>query len=647
MGRKYFIFVKFYLQGSSSASTSANKGHPFPLQVPQLIFLKMWCQILTQSCENSTYGEHIRDKIVFPFAELDVAATSLNPPPLLDKVKSAEAMSAVVAGPLDAQKIYSDKNFSSSTLNGRIASMPSPEKLVAGVDSALGTIDEMLRTSKTAKEEFQLMWDGSLESYRIDIREIETHLAKLPPSYDLYLQMKQDAKHNAGRANIINPLRNEAEDKSNAGTDTAHHALNFHMTDKQKHNVDAGDIFLLPAEDDATLDSSPTSRWRQLADDTSVTSSLLHPRSKQIEEVKFDCRETMFQRMEEMRKLELQLEARLFGKDSTGITDKERKELTAALDRCRSHNSKQVISMVSEYRPRFVLSNSDKTHENSSENKMKRLGLNMPSLKEMLDTVKAEVAAEERDNEANEVGSYMEKEIEGPSLKLKHEMKNELNEPLEDYTKGVKEEVLVIPSVLQHINGDKPESIPEKKPHFPNGDHMNTSKEIYKNDNSQLVIKSCNNRSSEEIVCSDLDHFTQIQHLPVEHPQDVEESAQEGPPSLRSLVHSNTQPIRIGPARKALHSSAAKKVRDKVILRENFDLAAMQDLGSPPLQGQDRTSSENTLNVSSTGNSCIISNDSNSRNDFVSKDDIASEDYGSDEFDDFCESDEDESNNTN
>lgn len=519
---------------------------------------------------------------------------------------------------------------------------PSPGKLSEGIREALLTIDELLKSSGLAMKEFQSGWEVILESYERDADEMERLLARYPPSYEEYIQRRLEARkksrNNSNSTATGGGRRRNRKKRSRAATGpnlgaiygggggdggngtataaaendamdrSAHHALNFHLTDQAEGGSD--DIFFLPPEnddDDGTIISGASPKGiSRTRDDASVASSSTRSpggrgcRSKKSpDRVRFDSRETMFRKMEEMRESESRLERRLFGDDSEGITERERKELGAALERCRSRNSKQVASMISKYRPKFQPSSSSSDRQRqqqgdddngdgngnggSPERRIERLGLSIPSLEEMMDEVNATVEAEQRDSSNEDDNGERGGDDADADDSVDEEMPSSAD-ATEEATA-----IPMIPTLRRHVSDVRNEPIMEEEiPEEEEGDQTSPEPDDRPNGGRtapitipaaaappSLLRDSEDGRpSSEAMVCGDMEHFTPIQHLPLTAPEgtpsrqggareeegvvsadghrddDDARGVATGGTSLRSLVQSHTQPVKIGPPRK-------------------------------------------------------------------------------------------------
>lgn len=532
--------------------------------------------------------------------------------------------------------------------------LPSPGKLASGISDALATIDELLESSGSARKDFRSGWDGILESYEADVNEIERALARLPPSFEEYIAMRAEARKKQrsagarrGRAGRKKKRRAppsnisaiygdgggggaaENDDSGRPPVQAAHHALNFHLTNgNNSGDGDADDIFFLPPEeeeDDMTVSSSISPKAnRERGDDAASVASTTRAaagasssssKRSNADQVRFHSREGMFLKMEEMRDAETRLEERLFGEDSEGITDRERRELECALDRCRSRNSKQVIDMISKYRPkRFrqqpqiqlhpASPSSKSTNKSvdggdgvtegcgggvsSPEGRIERLGLTVPSLEDLMEEVNVAVAADEQrrlkssEKEDIECGARDsdddEEEIDGSIREEESSCHGE-----ETTSNGV----LSIPTYPLYAAGDVRNEPIEEEEELPMASSDSGRNEKYSNSTrtkpagTSLLRDSNDERPSESLVCADMEHFTPIQHLPLigedtthrgRHGGPEEEKAAAGgiggddaapaPTSLMSLVQSHTQPVKIGPSRRETLGTATTKNRD-------------------------------------------------------------------------------------
>jgi len=250
------------------------------------------------------------------------------------------------------------------TINKPAASS-SCQHLLSGVDDAIATISSILENSQQIRTDYTTHWSSILDSYEKDVAEFDDMLEQLS------LLHRRIGKEDG----IIN---------------SNHHALNFHIQLDTSKGNDTG-VFMLPPSDELdsqfNLDDSMSlvSHVPKAGDNHSKNRQIsLEQRRKTEQTLKFSARETMIGKFNEMRENEMQIERRLKedekGDDSI-MTDDERAELQASLNKCQQQHSRNIIAFVSSYKPKA----SGKTSSHGSQ--LKRKGQGVPSIERMLEDI--------------------------------------------------------------------------------------------------------------------------------------------------------------------------------------------------------------------------------------------------------------------
>jgi hypothetical protein len=273
---------------------------------------------------------------------------------------------------------------------------PSVSTIISGVEDAITKISSILDSSKTARSTFQHQWTSLIDSYQSDIDLLDNELATLPPSLSHYMEMKERRRK----------VERRRKKKENAATALSGHALNFHLkTQTNDHHNNANEIFMLPPEsetglsdDEMTSYSITSSKWKQ--DIQKSTSSMRLSKEQKIqivEERKFNMRERIFCKMEELRKVEMetmkQMEVSPSGAQGEGdkkASDERNKqeEYNESFERYQQKSTKLMVKMISQYKPSVKCIRKIKGFQN----------MKMPLLAETNDNKDMKKAANEREN---------------------------------------------------------------------------------------------------------------------------------------------------------------------------------------------------------------------------------------------------------
>ena len=229
------------------------------------------------------------------------------------------------------------------------------------VDDSINKLDSLLEDSKNARGEFQTHWKSLIKDYQTDVALLESELAKFPPSLAMYLELKEKEKNEMKRRR-----KRRASKKNKTGSS---HALNFHMM-KQANDADGG-VFILPPEsatnnqDDNETLVSDRSKFGHDKRKMQQHSSL-EQRRKVEEQRKFEMRENILNKLEELRNLESKM-----------ITDHEENEKLSScedikkvveVERHQKKSSQLMMKMISQYKPKV---NSTKARHNISKLELK------------------------------------------------------------------------------------------------------------------------------------------------------------------------------------------------------------------------------------------------------------------------------------
>jgi hypothetical protein len=262
-------------------------------------------------------------------------------------------------------------------------SQTTDQKLTSGVQEAHEVIKTILDASKEAKETFKCQWDNILEIYEQDLVVLNDALEKLPPSLNLLTQMKEKERLE----------RKKKSKKKGSITTTNDHALNFHL---KCMDSNSDDIFILPPPTNTKIDKND----KHIIDEASISVSIptkkinsqvnrlsKEQKRRRIQKVKIYAREKMFEKMQEMRECEIQIEQRLSGTFDEDQEPREREELEYALEKCRKHNGEVAAQLISQYKPYSQSKNTGVLNSNpglGTNLMFKRLDIASPSIERLL-----------------------------------------------------------------------------------------------------------------------------------------------------------------------------------------------------------------------------------------------------------------------
>lgn len=435
-------------------------------------------------------------------------------------------------------------------------------KLLDGVNEAVLTITQMLKTSAEALDTFQSQWEVLLENYDVDVKGFDEELDKLPlPSYEMQnakskeTEMKErrrpmDGKRR-GRPKIIGAASDryaidgegDGGESSLAGP-VANHSLNFHLSENRRAAPDncEDDMFILPPEsDDADKPGDSPGKANEsqnpsvAPDESSIASSKTQGTAGRRERRRFETRENMFHKLDLMRDTESQLERRLDGGEgssaaSPDLTERERQDLVVALERCRARHCAEIVEMVSAYKPRFTATTRTNNKDEGPSNRMKRLGLDIQSVEEMMEEVNASVVDDSRTLKGTNAAEDSDESTEGEESsihsKARKAKKDVLSMQKSDQTKrtskGAENNDVSSGRPDTDTPPDDAEDCSEREPSKPG-----------------LILRTRDEPPAQRAaIMNDPHHFTSIQDLPVVRPETTVERD-----DLRSVVLLNTHPI--------------------------------------------------------------------------------------------------------
>jgi len=189
-------------------------------------------------------------------------------------------------------------------------------KIISVTNEILESIESVLRSSATTRDQFQKEWTRLQLSYAEDMDSIERELASLPPTYELLLKLK--GKRGGGG----NDDGEEEEDGGGCGLgrryidattttkNDADHALNFHLR-QNKNDDDVVRYDNSNNNDDASSSSSSAKTSRRRCRSATTTTRKQKRTKVTTPEERFTSREILFQKLDEMKDVESQLEREL------------------------------------------------------------------------------------------------------------------------------------------------------------------------------------------------------------------------------------------------------------------------------------------------------------------------------------------------
>ena len=188
-------------------------------------------------------------------------------------------------------------------------SQPSYSTILSGVEDAIGKISSILDLSSNARTKFHEHFTMVIEDFDKDIAVFEEELEKLPTSLSLRVEMKEKTRQEL--------RKKKQKESSMVPTSDSNHALHFHLKRQTQSDTNSNidDIFLLPADtdkdlrdDDITLKSVIGSRY----DMKMAAKRLSKKQKKELEQKsKFDVREKIICKMDELRHSELKTTQRI------------------------------------------------------------------------------------------------------------------------------------------------------------------------------------------------------------------------------------------------------------------------------------------------------------------------------------------------
>jgi hypothetical protein len=236
--------------------------------------------------------------------------------------------------------------------------------IISGVDDAIHRISSILDSSSKAKDKFKTQWTTSIENYDHDIAIIDEELAKLPPSWSRYLEMKEKEREGERQRKRKRLLKVTQSCSS--------HALNFHM---KAENQEKNEMFILPPDtstvfdDDDIFYSSNYSKSKSMNNTKSSRSNMTHEQRKKIEEErKFKAREQILDKLEEMRNNDERVIEQLTTPEeceSDPLGESSERE-SQSLERQQQQNINEMLKLITLYKPQTVCRRNPKANINQS-----------------------------------------------------------------------------------------------------------------------------------------------------------------------------------------------------------------------------------------------------------------------------------------
>lgn len=296
------------------------------------------------------------------------------------------------------------------------------EHVVSDLENAMEIITDLVKKSIAIRAEFQTQWKSILKSYHNDLFTLENALEKLPPSFKLLLEQQKREKERFLQNNISSEHIISVDQKGNPEVISSQHALNFHL---QKDCIDSDfqHVFILPPIEN--IDAGTTVLENELRSHHSSAQNDLnrnlvdgaseilsgHQKQRDDRKKRFNARVKMFQKMDEMRESEENIAQLLFSSmppvnskqsEPSGeyinqhrLTEREREELLAELDRCTKQNCEKKIELLTSYHSQVVPKKVASVVSRAEVGKMKKLGLNIPCVESMLQEIQGIVEKEE------------------------------------------------------------------------------------------------------------------------------------------------------------------------------------------------------------------------------------------------------------
>lgn len=208
-----------------------------------------------------------------------------------------------------------------------------PESTIIQVaDEALYHINDALASSKQTRSDFSSKYSDILQQYELEIVQLDQELAKIPPSLASLLQSKQ----------------NKRKERASQRNSRSRLGLSGVGPPGLRRSTRSGN----QSSDDMSIASSRVSSKRNGS----------NPEEELLVD-KLQARSLLFQQILTMREYELQLEKKLACDgtrsmsdvhDIINMTERERKETTAALLRLQTSNSEKIVEMITTYKPRIT-----------------------------------------------------------------------------------------------------------------------------------------------------------------------------------------------------------------------------------------------------------------------------------------------------
>ena len=215
---------------------------------------------------------------------------------------------------------------------------PSWSSILSGVDETIKKIGTILSSSSKAKSEFQEKWTSLIDEFDNDIANLDNELAKFPPSWSLYVEMKEKERGEERRRKRTTP--------SETAKSCSSHALNYHM----KAEVEKDEIFMLPPEPTISKDDEMTSSSNLNRKNSIAAKGLSREQRHKIEEErKFNMREKIFVKMEELRSTEMKAIEQLESPLET--ESKEQSDNVKSVEQVQQHSSNQMLKLIAQYKP--------------------------------------------------------------------------------------------------------------------------------------------------------------------------------------------------------------------------------------------------------------------------------------------------------
>jgi len=244
-------------------------------------------------------------------------------------------------------------------------------KIIKTVEEAVATVEQTLAQSRNTKELYTRENNQIIETYENDVAELDLELEEIHSSFE----------RNKKRGLFHVETRKQQSQKT-----PVNHALNFHL---QKYEKDDGSIFILPSEESSLKSISTVSmkvERSRCGNDLISGETRSKTTSKKNHKMKHNTRVTMLENIDQFRKIEDELEHQLYGKEGQTITSTQKREFQDTLDKCQVRTSTCIISMINDYKPSLSSTKYEKM-KYDSKFEIKKLGLNIPSIKELMKEV--------------------------------------------------------------------------------------------------------------------------------------------------------------------------------------------------------------------------------------------------------------------